>query len=168
MLFVGTMTWAPNNEGIIWFLKNVMPKCKDIEKYELTIVGKNPSQSVTDLAKEYSNVHVLGYVDNLEDVYENSDVLVVPLLVGSGQRVKIIEAFARGYGVISTTIGAEGLVYKNNETIVIADTPEEFKRAIDKCHDHAFLAAIGSGGKHIFDSMYSTEIIAKRLNTVIN
>ena len=167
MLFVGTMTWAPNSEGIIWFLKNVMPMCGDIEKYDLTIVGKNPSQEVRELANRYSNVHVLGYVESLDAVYDNADVLVVPLLVGSGQRVKIIEAFAKAYPVISTSIGAEGLDYVDNETILIANSAEEFKTQIDKCFDHKLLKKIGLGGLKVFEKEYSTIIIGKKLEKAI-
>ena len=167
MLFVGTMTWAPNNEGIIWFLKNVMPLCKDRNTYDLTIVGKNPSEDVKDLAAGYENVHILGYVDKLEDIYDSTDVLVVPLFVGSGQRVKIIEAFARNFAIISTTIGAEGLKYTDNESILIANTAEEFKSAIDRCKNIELLKRIASGGKEEYESFYSTEVVARELNCII-
>lgn len=167
MLFVGTMTWAPNNEGIIWFLENVMPMCSDGEKYELYVIGKNPSDTVQQLTKQYANVHILGYVDSLDEYYEKCDVLIVPLFIGSGQRVKIIEAFARGYAVISTSIGAEGLKYKDDVSIMIADTKEEFLNKIDACRDRDLLRSIGENGKHVFDQEYSTDVIKKKLNAVL-
>ena len=167
MLFIGTMTWNPNNEGIIWFLKNVMPLCKDKTKYELFIVGKNPSNEVKKLCMLYENVNLLGYVESLEDMYKSCDVLVVPLFIGSGQRVKIIEAFSMGYAVISTSIGAEGLKYKDGENILIADTAEQFKKQIDNCFEGKIIQAIGNGAKKIFDEEYSLEIITKRINSLI-
>ena len=168
MLFVGTMTWAPNNEGIIWFLENVMPKCADVTKYELYIVGKNPSDKVKALASVYENVYLLGYVESLEEYYEKCDVLVVPLFIGSGQRVKIIEAFSKAYPVISTSIGLEGLKYIDDKTVMVANDANTFMRKIEKCSDYDLLREIGRAGKEIFDSEYSTEIIKEKINEVIS
>lgn len=168
LLFVGTMTWAPNNEGIIWFLQNVMPLCKDENKYELSIIGKNPSETVTRLCRNFKNVHLLGYVESLDEYYDKCDVLIVPLFVGGGQRVKIIEAFGRGFAVISTSIGVEGLKYEDEKTIMIADDASTFKEKIDSCISGKKLKKIGSGGKEVFDMEYSTFTVEKRINTVLN
>ena len=167
MLFVGTMTWTPNNEGIIWFLKNVMPLCNDSAKYELSIVGKNPSDEVKKLSEEYNNVNLLGYVESLDSLYDDCDVLIVPLFIGSGQRVKIIEAFARGYAIISTSIGAEGLKYQDGKTILIADNAEQFKMQIDRCFNQELAKTIGEGGKNVFNNEYSVEVITRKLNAAI-
>ena len=165
MLFVGTMTWTPNNEGIMWFLEKVMPLCKDANRYELAIVGKNPSNEVKRLCAMYDNVKLMGYVESLDAVYDAYDVLVVPLFIGSGQRVKIIEAFARGYAVISTSIGAEGLQYEDEKTILIADDEASFKAHIDKCFDRTLIKQIGEGGKHVLENAYSVDVIGKKLNS---
>lgn len=167
MLFVGTMTWTPNNEGIIWFLENVMPLCKDELRYELFIVGKNPSEDVKRLSESYNNVHLLGYVESLDSIYDECDVLVVPLFIGSGQRVKIIEAFSRGCAVISTSIGAEGLKYEDGTTILIADNVDQFKQKIVNCFDRNLVKNIGGGGKAVFDKEYSVDVITKKLNAAI-
>lgn len=167
LLFVGTMTWMPNSEGIAWFLTNVMPLCADKNQYELYIVGKNPDDTVRTLCEKYENVHLMGYVESVDEYYEKCDTLIVPLFIGSGQRVKILEAFARGYAVVSTSIGAEGLKYEDGKTIMIANTAQEFKAQIDSCADQARLRRIGAGGKAVFDCEYSTDVIAKRLNEVL-
>ena len=168
MLFVGTMTWAPNNEGIIWFLKNVMPMCVEDNKYELYIIGKNPSNKVQELCSQYKNVYLLGYVENLDEYYDKCDVLIVPLFIGSGQRVKIIEAFSRSYPVISTSIGLEGLKYIDGETVMVADDKYIFKQKIDSCFNYEMLSRIGQAGKYIFDTEYSTEVIKSKINHAIN
>lgn len=167
MLFIGTMTWAPNNEGIIWFLKNVMPLCSDTNKYELYIIGKNPSDEVKEFCDRYSNVTLLGYVESLKEYYEKCDVLVVPLFIGSGQRVKIIEAFAKGYPVISTSIGAEGLKYSKDVNIMIADNEKEFFNQINRCSNVQMLKKIGANGLELFKQEYSTEVIGKKIDSVI-
>lgn len=168
LLFIGTMTWAPNNEGIIWFLKNVMPKCSNKIKYHLTIIGKNPSETIYNLCKKYRNVELLGYVDSLEPFYDRCDVLIVPLFIGSGQRVKIIEAFSRSFPVISTSVGVEGLKYVDNNTILIADEAEQFIEQINRCFDRGLLSRIGAGGKRIFDEEYATDVIAKKINRILH
>ena len=167
LLFVGTMTWEPNNDGIIWFLQNVMPLCNDEKRYELTIIGKNPSGTVTRLCKNFKNVNLLGYVKSLDEYYDKCDALIVPLFVGGGQRVKIIEAFGRGVAVISTSVGAEGLRYIDGETIMIADDAESFKLQIDKCYSTEYLKKVGQSGRNIFDLEYSSEIIEQKWNKAL-
>lgn len=167
MLFIGTMTWVPNNEGVIWFLKNVMPLCGDKSKYELFIVGKNPSDEVKNLCESYENVNLMGYVESLDALYDECDVLVVPLFIGSGQRVKIIEAFAREYAVISTSIGAEGLKYEDGKSILIANSASDFITQINKCFDRGLLKSLGKGGKDIFDSEYSIAVISRKINDAL-
>lgn len=167
MLFVGTLTWAANSEGLIWFLENVMPKFKNPDKYELYIIGKNPNPKIQELSKKYENVMLKGYVESLDEYYEKSDVLVVPLFVGSGQRVKIIEAFARGMAVVSTPVGAEGLNYCDGENILIANSQEEFKTKIDRCFDREYVARVGEKGRELYVKEYSIEVIEKKINSVI-
>ena len=162
------MTWAPNNEGMIWFLENVMPMCSDTSKYELYIIGKNPSARVKELSKSYKNVYLLGYVESLEEYYEKCDALVVPLFIGSGQRVKIIEAFSKAYPVISTAIGLEGLKYEDNKTVMVANDKNEFKVKIDQCNNYRWLNSIGCAGKEVFDLEYSTDVVKKKINEVIS
>ena len=167
MLFIGTMTWAPNNEGIIWFLKNVMPLCNNKKKYELFIVGKNPSSEVKKICESYENVNLMGYIESLDTIYDECDVLVVPLFIGSGQRVKIIEAFSRGYAVISTSIGAEGLKYKDGESILIANSASDFITNINRCFDRELLKSLGKAGKDVFDSEYSITVISRKINDAL-
>lgn len=166
LLFVGTLTWKPNLDGIVWFLENVMPLCKS-EEYELTIVGKYTGCELSTLANAYSNVNLLGYVDDIEDIYDKSDVLLVPLFVGSGQRVKIIEAYSRGFAVITTDIGVSGLLYEDEKTVLIANTAEEFKHRIDQCLARDCLVKLGKNAKEYFDKYYSVEVISKKLNDAL-
>lgn len=167
LLFIGTMTWGPNNDGIIWFLENVMPMCDDSSKYELYIIGKHPSEAVQNLCKKYKNVKLLGFVESLDKYYDLCDVLIVPLFIGSGQRVKIIEAFSKSFAVISTSIGAEGLNYIDGKNILIANNENEFKIKIDKCFDSNLLSKIGCEGNKVFEKEYSEDIIAKKINDIL-
>ena len=107
LLFVGRLDWRPNREGLEWFLERVWPRVREERPdIELKIVGVGDSSW---LPSEMAGVKVLGYVDDLRPVYEESHLCIAPLFFGSGTRVKIIEAASYGRGTLSTTIGFEGL-----------------------------------------------------------
>ncbi|WP_121357020.1 glycosyltransferase family 4 protein [Flavisolibacter nicotianae] len=127
LLFCGTLDYAPNTEGILWFYKTVFPVLKQrFPELTLTIIGKmNQPGPYQDLVND-SSVHFVGPVDDVRPYYVASSVFIVPLFSGSGTRLKILEAASMGNPVVSTTIGAEGLVLENGRHIRIADEPQEF------------------------------------------
>lgn len=169
IMFVGTMTWEPNNNGILWFMDNVYRKMFETnQNIELYVVGKNPSIQVIELAKTLHNITVTGYVDSVDPYYEMCDLMVVPLFVGSGQRIKIIEAFSRKMPVVSTTIGAEGLVYQNGESILIADDTDHFIDAIEKLNDYELRCKIACNARRNYDKFYSTEAIGEQFNRIFD
>ncbi|SDP75387.1 glycosyltransferase [Selenomonas ruminantium] len=168
IMFVGTLSWEPNNDGIIWFLKNVFPKLKDkIGEFELYIVGKNPSDELKEIAGLYMNVFVTGYVESVVAYYEKCDYMIVPLFVGSGQRVKIIESFAYGMPVISTTIGAEGIDYTDGVNILIADDVETFIYACVEMKREDIRRKISINSKKTFEKSYSIKQCQKMIEYVL-
>lgn len=169
ILFIGTLTWEPNNAGLIWFLKKVMPLLvSKIIDFHLYIVGKNPSKEVCELSEQYKkNVTVTGYVDSVDYYYDICDCTIVPLFVGSGQRVKLIEAFSKGIPAISTTIGAEGLHYEKNESILIADSANEFCDAFIKIRDDFLRRKIGKNSRKIYEEYYSFESVSEKIVNAI-
>lgn len=170
ILFIGTLTWEPNNLGLIWFLKEVMPiiESKKIN-YHLYIVGRNPSSDVKKLCEKYKNsITITGYVDSVDEYYDKCDCTIVPLFIGSGQRVKLIEAFSKGMPAISTEIGAEGLEYINNESIIIANDKETFADAILLMQNEKIRLKLGDNGRKIYDKLYSTKAIEKIISSAVN
>ena len=126
LVFVGSMDWMPNIDGMRWFLANVFPLIrKQKSDCRLAIVGRNPPQELLDAAKD-AHITVTGTVPDVRPFLWQSALSVVPLRVGGGTRLKIFEAMAAGTPVVSTTIGAEGLPVKHGETIQIADTAQQF------------------------------------------
>src|SRR6202034_846428 len=93
---------------------------------KLYVVGKNPSTSVKDLARSDPRVIVTGRVDDVRPYMERSKVFIVPLRIGGGTRLKILEAMAMGKAVVSTTIGAEGIEYTDGKNILLGDAPQDF------------------------------------------
>ena len=170
ILFIGTLTWEPNNLGLIWFLSNVLPIIeKEKINYHIYIVGKNPSLDIRKISEKYKNkITVTGYVDSIDEYYDECDCTIVPLFIGSGQRVKLIEAFSKGMPAISTTIGAEGLTYKDNENIIIADDEQKFANAIIAMNDFEFRTRIGENGRKVYENLYSLKAVSNLIVKSVN
>lgn len=133
LLSVATMHYPPNAEAIRWFRDAIWPLVGAGEpRLGVDIVGTRPPADLSAWAAQDERVHVHGYVPeaDLADLYRDALAVIVPLRAGSGVRVKILEAMARGLPVISTNIGAEGLEVAAGEHLLIADTPAEFAAAI--------------------------------------
>lgn len=168
MLFIGTLSWAPNHDGLLWFLENVMPRMYlDYGKFKLYIVGKNPSEDLIRYAKTYSNVEITGYVDSVVPYYQECDFMIVPLFVGSGQRVKIIEGFSYGMPIISTSIGAEGLMYKVGENILIADSVDAFLEECQRMRNGSLRRRLSENAFTAFKKNYSIDAVKEKIVDVV-
>lgn len=165
LLFMGTMSWYPNKSGILWFLENCFPKL-DPKKYHLYICGADPPKELMAYQSK-DNVTVTGYVKDMNDYVRKCDIGIVPLFIGSGQRVKIIESFAKGLPVISTAIGAEGLV-TDQDNILIADSEKEFLDAIQTLSEHPDLRQkIKRNARLVYENCYSNTSLSKKLDKVL-
>jgi len=131
IVFVGSMDWMPNDDGIRWFADAVFPLVqRQIASAKLTVVGRNPSQALGQSALRNRAIEVKGSVPDVRPYLESATVSIVPLRIGGGTRLKIYEAMAMGTPIVATTIGAEGLPLKNGEHLLIADSPEAQAAAI--------------------------------------
>jgi glycosyltransferase involved in cell wall biosynthesis len=122
MLFLGSLDWFPNRDGLTWFASEVLPEIRRIEpRAVLRVVGR---QAPPDLERQLRQTNGIDFVGEVEDVQQelaNACIVVVPLRIGGGTRIKILEAMASGRAVVSTSIGAEGLEVHNKVHIRIAD-----------------------------------------------
>jgi glycosyltransferase involved in cell wall biosynthesis len=132
ILTLGTLHYPPNADGIRWFIQEVFPLVqRQLPNVTLTIVGKNPPPDFVQLAQEQpQSIQVTGYVEDLTPYFERAAVTVVPVRAGSGMRVRILEAFARGMPAVTTTVGLEGIDARPGEDVLVADTPEDFARDV--------------------------------------
>lgn len=131
LLFVGYLGWAPNLDSLRWFLDAIFGLVGERRpETELTIAGAGAPPWVEEAADGSENVRFLGPVEGVHNLFRRSRVLVVPLRIGSGVRVKIIEAMAAGRAVVSTSKGCEGLDVSPGRHLEIADTPEAFADAV--------------------------------------
>jgi glycosyltransferase involved in cell wall biosynthesis len=131
ILFCGDLNTVANSDGLRWFFDAIWPEVKSqIAEVTLTVVGGGENKSDFDDIKSDSQIYFKGRVDNLEWEYNNASVAVAPLRVGSGTRLKILEAMSFGNPVVSTVLGAEGLDITAGEHILIADEPIAFAKSI--------------------------------------
>ena len=163
ILFVGFMSYRPNEEGVLWFCKKVAPLIQEKVKvnFHISIVGFSPTKEVRNLAVA-SNITITGGVDSVIPYYQKADLVIAPIRYGGGTRIKIIEAMSQRLAIVSTTIGAEGLIIKHGENILIADTPEQFAEACSLLiKDSVFRNKIAMGGLECFEKKYSSLTVSK-------
>jgi glycosyltransferase involved in cell wall biosynthesis len=127
--FLGSLDWMPNQEGVKWFLENVWFFIRQkAPQIHLNIAGKNAPDWLLALNNTDEQVHIIGLVDSAEEFLKEQEVIIVPLLSGSGMRIKIIEAMAAKKAIVSTTVGAEGIAI--TDECVLQDDAEQFADAI--------------------------------------
>lgn len=163
LFHIGAMDWVPNQEAFRWFLEQVWPAVNQKHpQAKLYLAGRRTPEWMMRL--DVPNVVVLGEIADAAAFIRSKSVMVVPLFSGGGMRVKIIEGWMLGKAVISTSIGAEGLVYENGKDILIADTAEEFIRAIGRClDDRDFCMELGMKGRENAMKHYDNKVLAENL-----
>jgi glycosyltransferase involved in cell wall biosynthesis/GT2 family glycosyltransferase len=130
ILFVGFFRHEPNVEAALYFAREVLPRIhQTMPEARFRIVGAYPPPAVLDLPEEDHRIEVTGWVDSTALEYQRASVFVAPVLRGSGTRLKILEAMASGAAVVSTTIGAEGILADSGE-IRVANDPAQFAQAV--------------------------------------
>lgn len=160
-VMIGMMRYFPNKDGAQWFLDEVWDRVRQqVPDAQLTIAGRAGDELfASDPAR---GIQVIGSFENPTQLLETATISIVPLRHGSGTRVKILEAFAHGLPVVSTSIGAEGLDVVRGESILIADDPEEFAHHVVRLfQDPEYATRIASAGHALFLAKYSPEVFTK-------
>lgn len=142
---LGALDWAPNIQGLQWFISEIWPKViKIIPKAEFHIAGNNPPSNFK--VPEKLNIFYHGQVENAVNFMHNHGISIVPLLAGSGMRIKILQNSAAGVPTLSTAIGAEGIFKKGSDKAIIVESEQEFI----------------SGLIRLFESPDTTQVLAKK------
>lgn len=129
VVFIGAMDWEPNVDAVKYFCAEVWPRVlAKVPGARFKIVGRNPDRRVQGLAGP--SVEVTGRVPSVVEHLRDAAVVVVPLRVGGGTRIKIYEAMAMGKAVVSTSVGAEGLDVHHGTDVILADSPGSFAESV--------------------------------------
>ena len=162
LVFVGSMDWRPNQDAVLWFISAIHPRLRALTDYRLTIVGRNPPATLTEAARRWPEIRVEGEVADVRPHLARAAVAVVPLRVGGGSRLKILEAMACGRPVVSTTVGAEGLEVEDGREIVLADEPADFAgRVFELLRDPGRREAMAAAGRHFVEEKHGWEQVAR-------
>ncbi len=129
LLFIGSLDYLPNADGLLYFCRSVLPILREKASSFTIRVAGHGSEPLARALGHQPEVQMLGMIPDVTPEYAQAGVVVVPLRAGSGTRIKILEAFSFRRPVVSTTIGAEGLCVTHEKHLLIADTPEEFAAA---------------------------------------
>ncbi len=127
VLWIGHMDVHTNKDAVLYFWKEIYPiLSKKLPEVKVTFVGTAPPKEIAGAAGKDGHVRVTGFVDDIRPYIDEAAVMVVPIRIGSGTRLKILDAMAMGKAIVSTSVGCEGINVSNDKDILIADNPEDF------------------------------------------
>ena len=171
IVFSGNLEYHPNVEAVRWFRSRVWPLLLEATReaepdLEWRLVGRNP-EAIAGLVAGDPRIRVIGPVEDAIAALAEARVCVVPLLSGSGTRFKILEAWAAGRAVVSTTIGAEGLDARDGEDLLLADSPEDFSGAVlQLLEDSDLRARLGQAGRAHYLEHFTWQAAWRELEAV--
>lgn len=168
MVFTGSMDWRPNQDGVRYFIDEVFPLIrKQIPHATFTVVGRKPPEWLVSLGRQTEGVNVTGTVDDVRPYISTSALYVVPLRVGGGSRLKILEAMSMEKVVLSTTVGAEGLDVTDGVNILLRDAPHEFaKAACAVLENPETYTQYAEAGRHLILESYTWDAISRTMDAV--
>ncbi|MCK4546254.1 MAG: glycosyltransferase [Candidatus Eisenbacteria sp.] len=151
LLWIGSLRWLPNVDSLEWFVDEILPRILHFRPMAtVAIAGSSPPPWLKSIAQRGPGIRILGEVENAHDLMARSRIVLVPLRIGSGVRVKIIEALAMKRAVLSTTLGCEGIEVEPGKHLVVADEPDDFAReAIRLLEDENRRRELGARGQEL-------------------
>ncbi len=167
LLFTGSMGYRPNVDAVLWFADAILGQIREaVPEARLFVVGKNPHPRLAPL-RQRADVEITGYVQDVTPFLHSGAVYIAPLRMGSGTRLKLLQAMAAQRAIVSTTIGAQGLEIMPGRELLIADDAAAFaQQVIDLLRDPARREAIGRAAQTFVCEKYDWSVIAPRLLAV--
>jgi polysaccharide biosynthesis protein PslH len=164
LIFCGTLSYAPNADAVRFFVQSVFPDVRRAAPdARLMIVGRSPTPDVSAL-HDGRTIFVAGDVPSVEEYYARATIAVAPVRFGGGTRLKILEAWAHGVPVVSTTVGCEGLKAIDGQHLVIADRARDFAaRCVELLQSPERRKRMTNEAWHLVSNQYGWDTIGKRL-----
>lgn len=164
ILFVGSMGYGANQDGVAWFAREALPLVRRPDARMTVVGGGAPPALLRTLDRAPLRVEATGFVERTDPYFARARVMVVPLRIGGGTRLKILEALARGVPVVSTTLGAEGLDLQPGRDLLIADEPAALADAIGRLlQDDDLCRNLARNGRETVEKRYDWATIGERM-----
>ena len=167
IVFCGGLYWMPNADGIHWFATKILDRVRVVfPDVSLTIIGADPPGKVSALHAP-PKVTVTGFLDDVRPLIRQAACVVVPLMVGGGSRLKILDALSMSKPVVSTSIGCEGLMVTHGKDILVCDSEADFAEGVIRIlRDLEFARSLGRHGRFLVQQQYGWEMLGKRMEQV--
>lgn len=169
LLYTGQLGWHPNEDALIYFIKNIYPIIKSKKpEVKFWIVGDKPSRRIRNLTNRDRSIIVTGFVQDVREYMGKAQIFVVPLRIGAGTRLKIIEALSMKKIIVTTSIGCEGLEVENNRHLLIRDDPKDFALAVTEIlNNNSSYVNLGENGRKLIEERYDWKTVFHSLDEVL-
>ncbi len=166
MVWVGGMTGPYNSDAVDFFIEKIWPIIKDkVPAATIDFAGGGPTQTLRNKASEDEGVHVLGFVPDIRPIVQRASVFIAPIRIGSGTKIKVLNAMAQAKAVVATTTAAEGIDVTRGENILIADDPGEFaKKVLYLLRNEEIAREMGKKARELMETKYSWDIISENIH----
>lgn len=159
LLFLGKMDWAPNKDGLKWFLEKVWPKL-DKTKFELIIAGSGNAKWLNEY-KKLNGIIMKGFVEDIGELYRSCDLTIAPLFYGSGTRIKVVESYARGKVCLTTKLGAQGTGLSKGTDYLHSTSAKEWVDTIESFDREEAYKMVLKARKKLMKS-YDRKVVAQK------
>ncbi len=165
LIFIGGMSWYPNLDAMTHFTRDIWHLIRSkLPDASMNLIGRMPSKEILDFSQNNPSFKVLGFVDDVRPLMAKAAAYVVPIRVGGGTRLKILDAMAMGKAIVSTSIGCEGIEVTDGKDIVIADEPADFAdKTVELLRNSELRERLGKNARETAERLYSWGKIAPTL-----
>ena len=170
ILFIGTLTWEPNIDGLLWFLENCWSIIKEHHPdVRLVIGGKEPDKRLLEWGKKDSTIEITGFIEEPEDYLKQARVFIAPLRFGSGMKVKVLNAMYRGIPTVTTDIGIEGLEAQDGVHLAVGNEPAEFTARVERLlTDRDYWEQLKTHSRSLAATKYTWQEVFRELDLAIS
>jgi glycosyltransferase involved in cell wall biosynthesis len=167
ILCLGSLDWQPNLDAVDYLIDEILPHINArLPTAKLRIVGRRPPLELQNKVAAHAGIELIGEVPDVRPYFARGAVVVVPLRIGGGSRIKILESMAMGKAIVSTSVGAEGLAVTDGVHLLLADSPEDFaRRTVELLQSPDLRATLGRNGRKLVEERYGWDCAAQVLES---
>jgi len=169
ILYLGTLSWEPNAQGLHWFLKAVLPALRrELPGSRLVVAGSGPSRRLRDALRREDMVELMAAGGGVDGLYNRARAFVEPVQGGGGTKLKVLSALARGLPVVTTSAGAAGIDAVDGEHLLIRDTPEGIVSGLKSLlSDEALWRKLSENGRRLIEANYRPQVAYQPLSELL-